>query len=298
MIGFEGKTAVITGAGRGLGRIYAIELAKLGAKVVINDFTPPGSNEPSPADEVVKEIIKTGGYAVANYSNVATEEGGAEIIKTAMTEFGSLDILINNAGIISDKSFLKMDTESWERVLDVHLSGAYNVTKPAFAIMKEKGFGRIVFTSSAAALFGNFGQTNYCSAKMGLIGFMNSLRLESEKYNIHVNAVAPLAKSQMTENLLPPEILDKMQPELVAPLVIFLCSDRINESGGIYNAGFGYFNKVMISSGKGCFIGSEKGQITPEDIEKNWGKITDMADSKGYKDIGGFMMDILGTILK
>lgn len=297
MISFEGKTAVITGSGRGLGRVYAIELAKRGAKVIINDYSPDSST-PSPADDVVKEIIMSGGHAVANYNNVATEEGGAAIIKTAVEEFGGIDILVNNAGIISDKSFSKMDTASWQKVVDVHLNGAYHVTKPAFALMKDKGYGRIVFTSSAAALFGNFGQTNYCSAKMGLIGFMNSLRLESEKYNIHVNSVAPLAKSQMTENLLPPEILDKMLPEYVAPIVLFLCSDAINESGGIYNAGFGYFNKVMISSGKGCLIDSSNGNISVEDISANWDRISNMENSKEYKDIGGFILDLLGMLQK
>lgn len=297
MINFEGKTAVITGSGRGLGRIYAIELAKRGAKVVINDYNPD-SSKPSPADDVVKEIIEFGGQAVANYDNVATEEGGASLIKKAVDEFSGLDILINNAGIISDKSFSKMDTASWQKVIDVHLNGAYHVTKPAFAIMKERGHGKIVFTSSAAALFGNFGQTNYCSAKMGLIGFMNSLRLECEKYNIHVNTVAPLAKSQMTENLLPPEILDKMLPEYVAPIVLFLCSDEIKESGGIYNAGFGYFNKVMISSGQGCLITGNNGTISPEDISANWKEISNMESSKGYKDIGVFMLDLLGMLQK
>jgi len=297
MISFEGKTAVITGSGRGLGKIYAIEFAKRGANVVINDYNPD-SSQPSPADDVVKEIISSGGHAVANYDNVATEEGGAGIIKTAIEEFGGVDILINNAGIISDKSFSKMDTTSWQKVLDVHLNGAYHVTKPAFALMKSRGYGRIIFTSSAAALFGNFGQTNYCSAKMGLIGFMNSLRLESEKYNIHINTVAPLAKSQMTENLLPPEILDKMLPEYVAPIVLFLCSEEIKESGGIYNAGFGYFNKVMISSGKGCLLDSSNGNISPDDISANWENISSMENSKGHKELGEFMLDLLGKLQK
>lgn len=298
MIGFEGKTAIITGSGRGLGRVYAIELARLGANVVVNDFSPSGDNESSPANDVVMEIKQFGGHAITNHDNVATKEGGERIVKTAMDEFGSVDILINNAGIIADKTLLKMDSSSWNGVIDVHLNGAYHVTKPAFAVMKEQKYGRILFTSSAAAIFGNFGQTNYCAAKMGLIGFMNSLRLESEKYNIHVNAVAPLAKSQMTENLLPNDILDKMKPELVAPLVLFLCSDKNKESGGIYNAGFGYFNKVEISSGKGCCLSTENGTITPDDIEKNWAEITDMNASKNYKDLGGFMIDLIGLISK
>lgn len=296
MISFEGKTAVITGSGRGLGRVYAIELAKRGANVVVNDYNPDKSL-PSPADDVVNEIFKIGGKAQANYDNIASEDGGAGVVKTALEAFGGIDILINNAGIIADKSLSKMDTASWQRVLDVHLNGAFHVTKNAFAIMKERNYGRILFTSSAAALFGNFGQTNYCSAKMGLIGFMNSLRLECTKYNIHVNTVAPLAKSQMTENLLPPDILDKMLPEYVAPIVLYLCSDEIKESGGIYNAGFGYFNKVAITSGPGCFI-DPCGSITPEDIAEKFADISEMENSKSYSDIGSFMLDLLTIMQK
>lgn len=296
MISLKGKTAVVTGAGRGLGKAYALKLASLGAKVVINDYSPAHNQTSSPANDVAREIMESGGEAVVNYDNVATEEGGTGITKTAIESFGTIDILINNAGIIADRSFLKMDAESWNRVIDVHLNGAYYVTKPAFAVMKEKGYGRIVLTSSAAGIFGNFGQTNYCSAKMGLIGLMNSLKLESEKYNIKINTVAPLAKSQMTENLLPAEILEKMKPEYVAPIVMYLCSDRINESGGIYNAGFGFYNKVAISSGKGCYICGKDGEISVDDIAANWEAMSSMEDSSSYRDIGGFLLDLLGKI--
>jgi hypothetical protein len=180
--------------------------------------------------------------------------------------------------------------------MDVHLNGAYYATKPAFAVIKEKGYGTIVFTSSAAGIFGNFGQTNYCSAKMGLVGLMNSLKLEADKYNIRINTVAPLAKSQMTENLLPAEILEKMKPEFVAPLVMFLCSDRINESGGIYNAGFGFFNKVEIQSGHGIYICNSSGKISADDIAEKWDTISDMNNSRSYRDIGGFLLDLLGRV--
>jgi len=195
-IDFKGKVAIVTGAGAGLGKTYAIELAKRGCKVVVNDLG--GARDGSgashgPAQDVVDEIKKAGGEAAPNYDNVATIEGGQGIVKTAVDAFGKVDIVINNAGILRDKSFLKMDPENWNAVLAVHLGGAYNVTRPAFVKMKDQGYGRIVMTTSAAGLYGNFGQTNYSAAKLGLVGFMNTLKLEGAKYNIKANTVAPLA---------------------------------------------------------------------------------------------------------
>ena len=196
-IRFDQRVAIVTGAGGGLGRVYALEFAKRGAKVVVNDLggarDGSGEGSQSPAQKVVEEIRAQGGEAVANYDTVATPEGGERIVKAALDAFGTVDILINNAGILRDKSLLKMEPETWQAVLDVHLNGAYHVTKPAFAVMKEKGYGRIVLTTSAAGLYGNFGQTNYSSAKMGLVGFMNTLKLEGAKYNIKVNTIAPMA---------------------------------------------------------------------------------------------------------
>jgi NAD(P)-dependent dehydrogenase (short-subunit alcohol dehydrogenase family) len=223
-IRFDDQVAVITGAGGGLGRVYALELAKRGAKIVVNDLggsrDGSGGGSSTPAEKVVAEIKALGGEAVANYDNVATPEGGENIIKTAVDAFGKIDILINNAGILRDKSFIKMEPDNWKAVLDVHLAGAYHVSRPAFKVMRENGFGRIIMTTSAAGLYGNFGQTNYSSAKMGLVGLMNTLKLEGKKYNIKVNTVAPIAASRLTEDIMPPELFGKMKPEFVSPLVL------------------------------------------------------------------------------
>ena len=254
-IRFDDRVAVVTGAGAGLGRVYALELARRGARVVVNDLggsrDGAGDGSSSPADRVVAEIRDAGGQAVASYDNVATVEGGESIIKTALDAFGSVDLLINNAGILRDKSFVKMEPEAWQAVLDVHLNGAYHVTRPAFSAMKEKGYGRIIMTTSAAGLYGNFGQTNYAAAKMGLVGLMNTLKLEGEKYGIKVNTVAPIAASRLTEDVMPPELFERSKPEFVAPLVLYLCSDRCPVSGNTYNAGMGYFNRAAVVTGPG-----------------------------------------------
>ncbi len=188
---------------------------------------------------MVAEIRALGGEAVANYDSVATPEGGERIVQAALEAFGRVDILIHNAGILRDKSFANMTPEMWEAVLSVHLDGAYNVARPAFLKMREQGYGRMVFTTSAAGLFGNFGQTNYSAAKMGVVGLMNTLRLEGEKYGIKVNTVAPLATTRLTEDIFPPEVQEQLKPEFVVPLVLYLCSDRCTDSGLILNAGGG-----------------------------------------------------------
>jgi NAD(P)-dependent dehydrogenase (short-subunit alcohol dehydrogenase family)/putative sterol carrier protein len=264
-IRFDDRVAVVTGAGAGLGRVYARELAKRGARVVVNDLggARDGSGEGSsgPADRVVEEIKALGGEAVANYDSVATPEGGAAIVDAAVHAFGRVDIVINNAGILRDKTFPKMEPENWDAVMAVHLKGAYNVTRPAFVKMRENGYGRIIFTTSAAGLYGNFGQTNYSAAKMGLVGLMNTLKLEGEKHNIKVNTVAPIAATRLTEDILPPNLLEKLKPEYVAPLVLYLSSEQCPANGCMYNAGMGYFNRVAIVTGPGSI--PEKGQETP-----------------------------------
>src|SRR4030095_5843529 len=204
-IRFDGRVAVITGAGGGLGKTYALELARRGASVVVNDLG--GSSDgrggsSSMADATVKEIMEAGGKAVANYDSVATPEGGKAIVQTALDNFGKVDILVNNAGILRDKSFLKLEPQDLEAILDVHLKGAFFVTLPAFAAMKENIYDRIVIASSGAGIFGNFGQSNYGAAKMGLVGLMNVLAVEGAKNNIKVNTIAPIAKTRLTEQLL------------------------------------------------------------------------------------------------
>ena len=296
-IRFDGQVAVVTGAGGGLGRAYALELAARGARVVVNDFggtrDGAGSGNNSPADRVVEEIKSMGGEAVANYDNVATVEGGENIVQSALDAFGSVDILVNNAGILRDKSFTKMEPDTWDAVMAVHLDGAYHVTRPAFAVMKEKGYGRIVMTTSAAGLYGNFGQTNYAAAKMALVGLMNTLKLEGSKYDVRVNTVAPLAASRLTEDILPPDMFQKMKPELVAPLVVYLCSERCSETGTIFNTGMGYVNRAAVMTGPGAAIGDLAHPPTPEQIHENWDRINAMENAKPFPDLTSALMDLM-----
>jgi 3-hydroxy-3-methylglutaryl CoA synthase/NAD(P)-dependent dehydrogenase (short-subunit alcohol dehydrogenase family) len=293
----SGRVALVTGGGGGLGRVYALELAQRGAKVVVNDLggarDGSGDGSTSPADAVVAEIETLGGEALANFDSVATAAGGEAMVKAALDEFGRLDILINNAGILRDKSFTKMAPENWQAVLDVHLNGAFNVTRPAFTAMKAGGFGRIVMTTSAAGLYGNFGQTNYSAAKMGLVGLMNSLKIEGQKYNIKVNTVAPLAASRLTEDVMPPDIFAKMKPEYVAPVVLYLCSEECDESGTIVNTGMGYLNRAAILTGPAVKLGDGEEPSTPEEIRDNWEKINSMEGAKEMPDLTSALMDLL-----
>ncbi|MBM4312800.1 MAG: SDR family NAD(P)-dependent oxidoreductase [Deltaproteobacteria bacterium] len=298
-IRFDGRVAIVTGAGGGLGRIYALEFAKRGAKVVVNDLggarDGSGEGSQSPAQKVVEEIRALGGEAVANYDTVATPEGGERIVKAALDAFGTVDILINNAGILRDKSLLKMEPETWQAVLDVHLNGAYHVTKPAFAIMKEKGYGRIVMTTSAAGLYGNFGQTNYSSAKMGLVGLMNTLKLEGAKYDIKVNTVAPIAASRLMADIIPAEVLDKMKPEFVAPLVLFLSSEKCPVTGRIYNSGVGYYGRAALMTSPGTVIGDGKRIPTLEEVAAAWEKIRSLKGAREYGQLGDLMGDMIAA---
>jgi NAD(P)-dependent dehydrogenase (short-subunit alcohol dehydrogenase family)/putative sterol carrier protein len=301
-ISFDGRVAIVTGAGGGLGRVYALELGKRGAKVVINDFggsrDGSGKGAAGPADKVVEEIKALGGEAVPNYDNVATAEGGANITKTAIDAFGKVDILINNAGILRDKGILKMEPENWQMVLDVHLTGAFNVTKPAFQAMRDGGFGRIIMTTSAAGLYGNFGQTNYSSAKLGLVGFMNTLKLEGAKYNIKVNTVAPIAASRLTEDILPPDMLGKLKPEYVAPIVLYLCSEECQDTGRVYNAGAGFYNRAAIMTTPGIVIGGGKKIPSVEEVSVNWPKIMDLKGAKEYAQLNDLILGDMLTALE
>ncbi|MDZ7830438.1 MAG: SDR family NAD(P)-dependent oxidoreductase [Desulfobacterales bacterium] len=300
-IRFDDQVAVITGAGGGLGRVYALELARRGAKVVVNDFG--GSRDgtggaATPADEVVNEIKADGGQAVANYDNVATPDGGENIIKTALDAFGTVDILINNAGILRDKSFVKMEPENWQTVVDVHLNGAYHVTRPAVKVMREKGYGRIIMTTSAAGLYGNFGQSNYSAAKMGLVGLMNTLKLEGKKYNIRVNTVAPLAASRLTEDVLPQDLLDKVKPEFVAPIVVYLASGRCKETGFIYNAGVNSFNRAAVVTGPGTTLGDGENPPTIEAVMDQFNAIDSLKGGKEYSELNEQVGDVINAFSK
>jgi len=285
---FDGRVAIVTGAGAGLGRVYALELARRGARVVVNDLggarDGSGAGSSTPADKVVEEIEGLGGEAVASHDSVATLQGGENIVKTALGAFGRVDILINNAGILRDKSFLKMEPENWKAVLDVHLNGACNVTRPAMRVMRENRYGRIVMTTSGAGLYGNFGQTNYSAAKMGLVGLMNTLKLEGKKYDIRVNTVAPIAATRLTEDVMPPDLFEKSKPEFVAPVVMYLCSEGCRETGAIFNSGMGYFNRAAIVTAPTVQPGDTNIPPTPEQIHENWEKINSLKGAKEMED--------------
>lgn len=281
-IRLDGKVAVVTGAGGGLGREHALLLASRGAKVVVNDLggavDGTGAGK-SMADQVVDDIKKAGGDAAANYDNVATADGGRSIIETAVKSFGRIDILINNAGILRDKSFSNMSEEMWDAVCAVHLKGAYNCTKAAYELMKAQSYGRIVFTTSGTGLFGNFGQTNYGAAKLGLVGFAKSLRQEGMKYNIHCNTIAPIAMTRMTESLMQGVPSDLFAPELVSPLVAYLVSDDCSINGEVFVVGGGMVARAFIGETTGAYTNPKKSAPTPEWISDNIDKIM---DTEGY----------------
>ncbi|MBK5265906.1 MAG: SDR family oxidoreductase [Acidimicrobiia bacterium] len=269
-ITFDNRVAIVTGAGGGLGKTYALELARRGARVVVNDLgggVDGSGRSTRAADTVVDEIVAAGGEATANYDSVSTPEGGANIVLTAMDSFGRLDILVNNAGILRDTSFAKMTTDQIDAVIDVHLKGAFYVSQPAFAIMKESGYGRIVNTSSPSGLFGNFGQVNYGAAKAGLMGMASVMAIEGVKYNIKVNTIAPVAKTRMTEDLLGP-LADLVDPEQVTPMVVYLASEACELTHQVFSVGGGRYARIFVGVGDGWFAGQG---VVPsvEDIHAN-----------------------------
>ncbi len=279
-IRYDGRVAIVTGAGGGLGKTYALTLASRGASVVVNDLggaSDGTGGSTSMADEVVKEISEAGGKAVANYDSVATPEGGEAICKAAVDNFGKVDIVINNAGILRDKTFAKLEPSDLEAVLDVHLKGAFFVTQPAFRVMKEQSYGRIVFAASGAGIFGNFGQTNYGAAKMGLVGLSNVLSVEGAKYNIKCNVIAPIARTRLTDQLLGP-LADALDPNFVTPLVAFLCSESCDLTHEIFDVGGGRYARIFIGMGPGWV--APKGQIpSAEEIRDHLDAIR---DPEGY----------------
>jgi NAD(P)-dependent dehydrogenase (short-subunit alcohol dehydrogenase family) len=283
-LGYDGKVAIITGAGGGLGRQHALLMAKRGALIVVNDLggsvDGTGANA-SAAQKVVDEIKAAGGEAVADHNSVATPEGGEAIVQTAIDAFGRVDIVINNAGILRDKAFHNMEPDLLNPVLDVHLKGAFYVTRPAFVRMREQGYGRIVSTSSAAGVFGNFGQTNYGAAKMGLVGFTRVLGVEGAKFNIKANAIAPLAMTRMTENILG-GLKDKLDPGLVSPLVAFLAHEDCPVSGQLFSVGGGRVAQVFLGETNGYY----NPNLTPEDVQGNWDVITDRSTYSVPNNLG------------
>src|SRR5580765_5994709 len=280
-ISFKDRVAIVTGAGGGLGRAHALHLAKLGAKVVINDLggalDGSGGNSAA-AEKVVAEIAAAGGEAVANGASVSDDAGVAHLVKQTMDKWGRIDVLIANAGILRDKSFGKMELKDFEAVMNVHLMGTVKPCKAVWETMKAQGYGRIVVTTSSTGLYGNFGQTNYGAAKLSLVGFMNSLKLEGAKDNIKVNAVCPVAGTRMTENLMPPEMVAALKPEYVTPAVVFLASEEA-PTGFIISAAAGAFSSAQIVESTGMNIGHG---ATADDVAANWGKISDFTGAKHF----------------
>jgi NAD(P)-dependent dehydrogenase (short-subunit alcohol dehydrogenase family) len=276
-LGFDGKVAIITGAGGGLGRQHALLLASRGALVVVNDLggaVDGTGSDKGAAERVVDEIRAAGGEAVADTNSVATPEGGEAIVQTAIDAFERVDIVINNAGILRDKSFHNMSPGLMNPVFDVHLRGAFHVTQPAWVRMREQGYGRIISTSSAAGLFGNFGQTNYGAAKMGLVGFTRVLAVEGAKYNVKANAIAPLALTRMTEDIMG-ALGDKLDPALVSPLVTYLAHESCEPSGRVFSVGGGRVAEVFLGETQGWASPT----LSPEDVRAHWSTIT---DREGY----------------
>jgi NAD(P)-dependent dehydrogenase (short-subunit alcohol dehydrogenase family) len=265
-IRFDGRVAVVTGAGGGLGRAYALLMAGRGAKVVVNDLGGTfdgGGADSTPAQKVVDEIKAAGGEAAANYDSVADWESAQKIIQTAMDHYGRIDILINNAGILRDKSLIKMEIEDYRKIMSVHLDGTFFCTKAAFPHMREQGYGRIVSTASAAGVYGNFGQTNYGAAKMGIVGLMSCVSQEGAKYSVLANTIVPSAGTRLTATVLPMEIIEKVRPEYVAPIVAWMCSEQCTVSGKIFTAGGGYFSRAAVVEGPGVFFNPDQ-EITVE----------------------------------
>jgi NAD(P)-dependent dehydrogenase (short-subunit alcohol dehydrogenase family) len=279
-IRFDGRVAIVTGAGGGLGRAHALALAARGAKVVVNDLGGSldgsgGSSEAARA--VVAEIEAAGGEAMADGASVTDEAGVARMVAATLERWGRIDVLIANAGILRDKTFAKMALDDFQAVLDVHLLGAVTCAKAVWETMRAQNYGRIVLTTSSSGLYGNFGQANYGAAKLGLVGLMNTLKLEGQKTDIRVNAVSPVAATRMTRALMPPEVLAALQPELVSPGVVYLASEEA-PSGAILAAGAGGFAVVRIYETEGAHLGA----ATPEAVRDAWAAIADPSGQRAY----------------
>jgi 3-hydroxyacyl-CoA dehydrogenase/3a,7a,12a-trihydroxy-5b-cholest-24-enoyl-CoA hydratase len=292
---FDNRVAIVTGAGNGLGRSHALLLASRGAKVVVNDLggtATGGGKSSAAADKVVEEIKAAGGEAIANYDSV---EDGEKIVQAALDTWKRIDIVVNNAGILRDTSFKKLTVEDWDLILRVHVNGAFKVTKAAWDHMLEAGFGRIIMTASAAGIYGNFGQANYAMAKLGLVGFSNTLALEGLKKNVRVNTIAPIAGSRLTETVLPKNMTDALKPEYVSGLVAYLCHESTEETGGLFEVGGGLFAKLRWERTEGKLFKLGR-PITPEQIKNDWNQISDFSKSTHPTNINESMGPILGNL--
>ncbi len=285
-IRFDEKVVIVTGAGGGLGREHAIEFAKRGARVVVNDLggSVDGNGASDSANAVVEHIKSNGGHAIANGASVTDLDAVKEMVQQTLDKWGRIDILVNNAGILRDKSFHKVSHDDFNLVMDVHFQGTFNCTHTVFPIMREQQYGRIIFTSSSSGVFGNFGQTNYGSAKMAMIGLMNTLKIEGQNKNIFTNSITPVAYTRMTEGLIPEDFGKNLKPEFVTPAVMYLASDDA-PNGAIMAAGAGVFSRIFIHETMGVSLGIGE-EMTPENIKANWDKISDMSDARALQNGG------------
>ncbi len=292
---FEGKVVVVTGAGGGLGRAHALLFARHGAQVVVNDLGGSAQGvgaSSSAADQVVAEIRAAGGTAVANHDSVTD---GGKIIQNALDAFGRVDVVVNNAGILRDKSFQKMEDPDWDLVYKVHVEGAYKVTHAAWPYLREQNYGRLIFTASTSGIYGNFGQANYGMAKLGLYGLTRTLALEGRKNNILVNAIAPTGATRMTEGLLPPQVFEQLKPELVSPLVVYLGSEACQETSGLFEVGGGWIGKVRWERSLGVGFDPRTG-FSPDDVAAHWAQICDFEGAAHPRDNMEAMKEMLANL--
>ena len=294
-IRFDQRVAIVTGAGGGLGRSHAVALAQRGAMVVVNDLggsVQGQGGDQAAAQIVVDEITAAGGKALANFDNIATPQGAQALVDAAMSAFGRVDVLINNAGILRDKSLVKMDPADFEAVIRVHLIGSALCSRAVWPVFQERQYGRIVMTTSAAGLYGNFGQSNYAAAKRGLIGLMNTLKDEGARYGILVNTIAPVALTRMTEGLGLAQWMQQAEPDKVSAAVLYMASEACQHSGQIVAAGAGYFAGVQVVESMG--VRAPEGQATPEFVAEQWAKIHDMAQARPFANATQALVDTFG----
>ena len=293
---FDDRVAVVTGAGGGLGRAHALALAARGAAVVVNDLGGSVNGQglsTRAAQQVVDEIIALGGRAVADFSDIATEQGAQTLVDTAMQAFGRVDVLVNNAGFVRDKSLIKMDPADFEAVVRVHLLGSALCSRAVWPVFQSRRYGRIVMTTSAAGLYGHFGQANYAAAKMGLIGLMNTLKEEGARHSILVNAVAPVALTRMTEGLGVSRWMEQASPDKVSAAVVFLASDACTGSGHIVAAGAGHFAGVQVLESRG--VQAPPGSVTAEFVADHWAGILDMTDARPFANATQALIETFGA---